>query len=141
MTMTNNRLTVLATSICLLLAFIGLNFPFARSIASDKKENLVYVIKSLDVVYKDSGDVIITTTGSVPSGGWSDPKLIQRSNNTTSANIEFYFFATRPPANIAVTRGFEDVEASYIIQKSQLAGKTKTQVLALSNSMESSLRN
>ena len=137
----NYRLIALAVSTCLLLAFIGFNFPFAKSMANSKKESLVNDVKSLDVVFKDSGDAIITATGSVPSGGWSDPRLIKRPDNTKKANIEFDFLATQPPAGVAVTRGFEDVEASITVPRSQLAGKTKIQVYALRNNMETSLTN
>ena len=79
-------------------------------------EALIYVVHDVSLTPGDA-HVTVTARGSVPSGGWKNPRLRPRNTNSGSGMAEFDFVAQPPPPGAPVTQAVVTFTASTTVER------------------------
>lgn len=85
--------------------------------ANPKRVLEVTAVEVLTVTIENDGRIVIVAVGTVPTGGWSNPKLDPWLYVTPPPDgiYDFDFVATPPASGMIVTQVITKVIASYVI--------------------------
>lgn len=99
---------------------------------------LVTIVNQLGVTATDHNSVIVTATGMVNTGGWENPRLVQRIKYVDDGILEFDFIADAPGFDEIVTQAFVSVTASV---EAELTEKTSIVLVhSATNEMGTAIR-